>query len=182
MGFALKYYRKMKACLCGCWCVRWVGVTRLTKVGKWKLVHCSLCFCICLKIIGIKIRSWVLFLKCFSIKYDKCTKKSMNHLKESIEIYSYVSTTQCKTWNITTSISPLWSLPEYLTLLPQKYPPFWIFWYLFIFLYIIFVLLFIHHSYIIYYLDFFLFQNLIQMEWCFMLTRFFNINFSFFFF
>lgn len=67
-----------------------------------------------------------MFSKCFSMKYSKYTEVSRNHLKKSIEIYCYMSITQCKTWMIAISASPLMSLPEHHALLPQRKPLLWI--------------------------------------------------------
>lgn len=126
----------------------------------------SLYFCICLKLIMIKMKTWVLLLKRVSTKYSNITKESMNHLKKNIEICFYGSTTQCKSGSVTicnksSLFSPWTSDPssssEITSILHSVlYSPY--------FLYSFFYYLFSH--------------NFTQMESCFMLTCIFNINFE----
>lgn len=118
-----------------------------------------------------------MFSKCFTMKYSKYTEVSRNHLKKSIEIYRYMSITQCKTWTIAISASPLLSVPEHHTLLPQRKPLLWILCYnplvfLYSFKNTTHVLILTQHTSQL----FFLFFNFTQMESCFMLTYSCNIN------
>ena len=86
LGFALKHCRKIKMAVCMCVRERvwgrerekqeWQNVDKCWSrvLGtKGSLVYS---FCTCLKKIINKIKCWILFLKCFSMKYSKHTNVS----------------------------------------------------------------------------------------------------------
>lgn len=106
-------------------------------------------------------------------------KKSMNHLKKNIELYSYVSKPRAKHETLPSLPVPF---GPFLNISPfslrdihhSEFSDISLFFFIEFFCFTIHAP-FLHNILSSY---FFLFLNLIRMEWCFMLTCFFNIHFE----